>query len=66
MPIKFKPSMLQVDRVSGKRSYQHYYMKNTPMKELVEEMERAVPKRRQKIANELVRRENLAKSNCKK
>jgi len=66
MPIKFAPSTLQVDRVTGRRWYQHTYMKSQSVQTLMEAMEKATPKRKQKIADELARREKLAKSNSKK
>jgi len=66
MPIKFAPSVLKVDRATGKRWYDHTYMKAQSETTLRAEMEKATPKRRQKIANELARREKLAKGNSKK
>ena len=66
MPIKFAPSVLKVDRVNNKRWYEHSYMKSQSVQTLMEAMEKATPKRRQKLANELARREKLAKSNSTK
>jgi len=66
MPIKFAPSVLKVDRATNKRWYEHSYMKSQSVQTLMEAMEKATPKRRQKIANELARREKLAKSNSTK
>ncbi|MEK9894866.1 MAG: hypothetical protein VW518_00385 [Burkholderiaceae bacterium] len=66
MPIKFAPSVLKVERATGKKWYEHSYMKAQSAATLRAEMEKATPKRRQKIANELARREKLAKSSSKK
>jgi len=66
MPIKFAPSVLKIDRANNKRWYEHSYMKSQSVQTLMEAMEKATPKRRQKLANELARREKLAKSNSKK
>jgi hypothetical protein len=43
---------------SGKATVQHFYMKDTPTKVLEEALERAIPKMKQKINNELVKRSN--------
>jgi hypothetical protein len=61
MPTKFKPTQKTVARGTGKVSVTHYYMKSTPLKELIEEYNRILTQRgkgklRQKIANEFVRR----------
>lgn len=66
MPTKFSPSVLKVDRASGSRWYEHTYMKSQSVQTLMEAMEKSTPKRKQKIADELARREKLAKSNSKK
>ena len=66
MPVKFAPSVLKVDHANNKRWYEHSYMKSQSIQTLMEAMEKATPKRRQKLANELARREKLAKSNSKK
>jgi hypothetical protein len=66
MPTKFSPSVLKVDRTNTKRWYEHSYMKSQSVQTLMEAMEKATPKRKQKIADELARREKLAKSNSKK
>ena len=66
MPTKFAPSVLKVDRASGKKWYDHTYMKSQSVQTLMEAMEKSTPKRKQKIADELARREKLAKSNSKK
>ena len=57
MPAKFKESQkVVVDRKSKKTKTVHYYLKNTPTDVLVQELRRAVPKVKQKIRNELVKR----------
>jgi len=61
MPTKFKPTQKTVARGTGKVSVTHYYMKSTPLKELIEEYNKILTQRgkgklRQKIANEFVRR----------
>jgi len=61
MPTKFKPTQKTVARGTGKVTTVHYYMKATPLKELIEEYNkilnvRGKGKMRQKIANEFVRR----------
>ena len=59
MPIKLKPSQVVKDRNTGKVTIQHSYMKSTPLKELLDMYTKAntIPKLRQKIRNELVRRQ---------
>lgn len=61
MPTKFKPTQKTVARGTGKVTTVHYYMKATPLKELIEEYNKILTVRgkgklRQKIANEFVRR----------
>ena len=59
MPTKFKESTkIMVDRQAKKYKTVHYYMSGTSTKELVAAFESTstIPKRRQKICNELVRR----------
>ena len=58
MPAKFKPSQILLDRKTGKKTTQHYYLKQTPKKELFDYINSssAKPKHRQKCLNELVRR----------
>jgi len=48
MPVKFAPSVLKVDRANNKRWYEHSYMKSQSIQTLMEAMEKATPKRRQK------------------
>jgi hypothetical protein len=58
MPVKFKPSQSIRDRNTGKTKIEHFYMKSTPLKDLQEALEKSntPPKAKQKIRNELVRR----------
>jgi hypothetical protein len=57
MPAKFKPSQIIRDK-SGKTRTEHFYMKSTLMSDLTEALENknTLPKRRQKIRNELFKR----------
>jgi len=58
MPEKFKPSQTVRDKNSGKNITQHYYMKTTPLSELLEYIEKssARPKIVSKVKRELTRR----------
>ena len=59
MPVKFKEtSRILVDRAAKKYKTVHYYMHTTSTKELVEYMNssNALPKTKQKVSNELVKR----------
>lgn len=58
MPIKVKPSQVVRDKNSGKKHTQHFYMKCTPTAELISiyEGRNCMPKLRNKIRNEFVRR----------
>lgn len=58
MPIKFKPSQDIRDRNTGKTTTVHFYMKSTPLKELLEAYTKSStqPKLKQKIRNELIKR----------
>lgn len=58
MPIKLKPSVVNVDRNTKKKTIQHTYIKQTPKAELFELLNKSVTakKVKQKIRNELVRR----------
>jgi hypothetical protein len=59
MPIKLRPSVTNIDRNTKKVTINHYYIKTTPLKELLEYLEssNARPRVVQKIKNELIRRE---------
>ncbi len=56
MPVKFKATQKIYDRATKKTTVQNFYMRNTPTEELVKELDRAIPKVKQKIRNELVSR----------
>ncbi len=61
MPIKFKPTAVTVARGSTKKTTVHYYMKCTPLKELIEEFNKTTLVKgkcnlNQKLRNQLVRR----------
>tara|TARA_B110000285_G_C14521692_1_gene336838 strand:+ start:93 stop:296 length:204 start_codon:yes stop_codon:yes gene_type:complete len=58
MPIKLKPSNVIVDRATGKKTVQNFFMKSTLTEELVSAYtgRNCQPKLRQKIRNEFVRR----------
>ena len=58
MPTKLRPSVKRVDRNTKKVTIEHSYIKQKPKKELFELLNKGttVPKVKQKIQNELVRR----------
>ena len=58
MPTKLRPSVKRVDRNTKKVTIEHSYIKQIPKKELFELLNKGttVPKVKQKIQNELVRR----------
>ena len=58
MPIKFKPSSRTMLKGTNKYNTEHFYMKSTLMSDLTEALENknTLPKRRQKIRNELFKR----------
>jgi len=62
MPIKFKPTQITVDRTTGKKSTQNFYMQSTPLAELTSayEAHSTTPKFKQKLRNELTRRGQLS------
>ena len=61
MPTKLKPSVKHYDRKTGKFSVEHFYIKNTKLKELLDiiNSDRANPKLRIKCKRELDRRANV-------
>jgi len=67
MPIKLKPSQVVKDRNTGKTTIQHTYAKSMPLMELLDMYTRSntVPKVKQKVRNELVRRGELHPSEKK-
>ena len=58
MPEKFKPSQTVRDKATGKNKTQHFYMKSTPLEELLDYLKssNAKPKILAKVKTELVRR----------
>lgn len=67
MPIKLRPSQVVKDRNTGKTTVQHSYAKSMPLAELLDMYTRSntVPKVKQKVRNELVRRGELHPSEKK-
>jgi len=65
MPIKFGKTTKQVDRQTKKVSIVHEYIKCKSIQELIDayNKEGTKPKLRQKVKNEIVRRNKLGKSN---
>ena len=61
MPVKYKPTQSVVQRGTKKVVTTHYYMKTQSLKELLEcyNNDNTKPKLRQKIKNELIRRQKL-------
>ena len=62
MPIKYKPSERVINRSTKKVTTVHHYIRNMPRQMLVENLNKdnTPPKVRQKIRNELVRRDKEA------
>jgi hypothetical protein len=58
MPVKFKPDHISIERGTGKKSIQRFYIRNTPKEELFEAINKSntTAKLKQKCINELVRR----------
>jgi hypothetical protein len=58
MPIKFKENQVVRDKATGKKHVQRFHMNATALKELLDTFTRSstAPKLRQKIRNELIRR----------
>ena len=58
MPIKFKEDQVIRDKATGKKHVQRFHMNATSLKELLDTFtgRNTTPKLRQKIRNELVRR----------
>ena len=65
MPVKFSKSVVKIDRNTKKQTIEHDYMKSKSLKDLLEYFNKTdnPPKKRQKVKNELVRRNKLGKSN---
>ena len=58
MPVKFSKSVVKIDRNTKKQTIEHDYMKSKSLKDLLEYFNKTdnPPKKRQKVKNELVRR----------
>ena len=56
MPVKFKATQKVYNRVTKKTTTENFYMRNIPTDVLIAELPRAIPKKQQKIRNELVSR----------
>ena len=64
MPVKFGKTSVQIDRNTKKKSIVHEYMKTKSNQELIDAYNKPViPKLRQKVKNEIVRRNKIEKSN---
>jgi len=65
MPVKFGKTSVQVNRETKKKIVVHEYMKTKTIDELVETFnkEGVRPKLRQKVKNEIVRRNKLGLTN---
>lgn len=59
MPVKFKPDHVSVERGTGRKSIQRFYIRNTSKEELFETINKSntTAKLKQKCINELVRRD---------
>ena len=64
-PVKFGKSSVQVNRETKKKTVQHEYMKTKTNDELIESYnkESTKPKLKQKIKNEIVRRNKIGQAN---
>ena len=65
MPIKFSNSIVKIDRATKKKSIEHDYMKSKPLQALLDYFNNRSnpPKKRQKVKNELVRRNKKGLAN---
>ena len=64
MPVKFGKTSKQINRQTKKVSIVHEYMKTKSNQELIEAYNKpVVPKLRQKVKNEIVRRNKLGIAN---
>ena len=62
-PVKFGKTTVQIDRQTKKKSIVHEYMQTKSNKELMDAYNKpVVPKLRQKVKNEIVRRNKIGKS----
>jgi len=58
MPVKLKPSQVNIDRNSKTKTITHFFAKSTPKQELFDMLNNnnTKPKVKQKCQNELIRR----------
>jgi hypothetical protein len=64
MPVKYGKTTVQIDRTTKKKSIVHEYMKTKSNQELMDAYNKPViPKLRQKVKNEIVRRNKIGKAN---
>lgn len=64
MPVKYGKTTVQIDRATKKKSIVHEYMKTKSNQELMDAYNKPViPKLRQKVKNEIVRRNKIGKAN---
>ena len=65
MPVKFGKSQVRVDRATKKRTIEHEYMKCQSIDKLIEAYNKdgQRPKFKQKVKNEIVRRNKLGLCN---
>ena len=64
MPEKYGKTTVQIDRQTKKKSIVHEYMKTKSNQELMDAYNKPViPKLRQKVKNEIVRRNKIGKAN---
>ena len=61
MPVKYKTEHRTIDRLTKKEKTEYYWMKCQPLDELLKSFndENTKPKLRQKVKNELVRRQKI-------
>ena len=61
MPVKYKTEHRTIDRLTKKEKTEYYWMKCQPLDELLKSFndENTKPKLRQKVKNELIRRQRL-------
>ena len=64
MPVKYGKTTVQIDRQTKKKSIVHEYMKTKSNQELMDAYNKPViPKLRQKVKNEIVRRNKIGQAN---
>jgi len=64
MPVKYGKTAVIIDRATKKKTIQHEYMKSKTNAELIEAYNKPViPKLKQKVKNEIVRRNKIGQAN---